>query len=88
MCGGGGVGVSVRPANGEGRGFMVSYLSVQLHVGVLGLVDEDRVRHAVLTYPRVDPLYPEPAEVPLLILREQKKENAGRLRGGNPLPPD
>lgn len=45
------------------------HLSVQLHVGLLGLADEHRIRHAVLTDPSIDSLDPQPAEVPLLVLR-------------------
>lgn len=48
------------------------HLSVQLHVSLLGLADEHRVRHAVLANPSVDSLDPQPAEVPLLVLHNYK----------------
>lgn len=44
------------------------YLPIQLDLGVIGLVDEHGVRHAVLTHPGIDALDPQPAEVPFLVL--------------------
>ena len=87
---GGGVGVSGPPSSGgrAARSHSITHLSIQIHVGLLGLVDKHRVRYAVLTNPRVDPLYPQPAEIPLLVLQALKKGNAAKLRHSNQVMPD
>lgn len=56
---------------------MSAHLSIQLDISLARFVNEHGVGHAMLSHPRIDALYPQPAEIPLLVLeftRQMKQD--------------